>query len=90
MKQMLFTAQPLSAEDAYRLGLLNSLVEPDKLEETTMNMARDIVSRAPLAVRVLKREMRSLTNGPGLSPDEFEEIQGLRREAYRSEDLRKE
>ena len=88
VKQMLFTAQPLSAEDAYRLGLLNSLVEPEKLEETTMQIAEDIASRAPLAVRVLKREMQRLTNGPGISPDEFEEIQSLRRDAYRSEDFR--
>ncbi len=53
-----------------------------------MQIAEDIASRAPLAVRVLKREMQRLTNGPGISPDEFEEIQGLRRDAYRSEDFR--
>ena len=88
VKQMLFTAQPLSAEDAYRLGLLNSLVEPKKLEATTMQMAEEIASRAPLAVRVLKLEMQRLTDGPGISPGDFEEIQSLRREAYRSEDFK--
>ena len=88
IKQMLFTAQPLKAEDAYRFGLLNDLIEADKLEEATLKIAKEITSKAPLAVRVLKREMKSLTNGPGLSPDEFEEIQGLRRDAYRSEDFK--
>lgn len=87
VKQMLFTAQPLSAKDAYRLGLLNSLVEPEKLEETAMQFAAEISSRAPLAVKVLKKEVQSLTAGPGMMPDVFEEIQGMRREAYRSEDF---
>jgi methylmalonyl-CoA decarboxylase len=87
VKEMLFTAQPLSAEDAYRLGLLNRLVEPDQLEKTAMKIAEDIASRAPLAVRVLKKEMQRLTAGPGISPDDFEEIQGLRRIAHRSDDF---
>ena len=87
VKEMLFTAQPLSAEDAYRLGLLNRLVAPEELESAAMEIARDIANRAPLAVRVLKKEMQRLTAGPGISPDDFEEIQGLRREAYRSNDF---
>lgn len=88
IKEMLFTAQPLSAEDAYRLGLLNRLVKADELESVTMEIARDIAKRAPLAVRVLKKEMQRLTAGPGISPDDFEEIQGLRRIAYRSDDFK--
>ena len=88
VKEMLFTAQPLSPEDAYRLGLLNRLVEPDGLEQVTMGIAQNIASKAPLAVRVLKKEMQRLTAGPGISPDDFEEIQGIRREAYRSDDFK--
>ena len=88
IKEMLFTGQPISAEDAYRLGLLNRLVDPGGLEEAAMNIARDIACRAPLAVRVLKLEMKRLTMMHGLSVDDFEEIQSLRREAYRSEDFK--
>lgn len=87
VKEMLFTAQPLSAQDAYRLGLLNRLVESDQLEETTFRIARDIASRAPMVVRLLKAELRKLTSGPSLNPDDFEELQSLRREVYRSEDF---
>ena len=53
-----------------------------------MQMAEEIASRAPLAVRVLKLEMQRLTDGPGISPGDFEEIQSLRREAYRSKDFK--
>jgi methylmalonyl-CoA decarboxylase len=88
VKEMLFTAEPISAEVAYKFGLLNKLVEADKLEETAMQMAELIASRAPLAVHVLRREIQTLTNGQALSPDDFEAIQELRREAYRSEDFK--
>ncbi|NOQ64960.1 MAG: methylmalonyl-CoA decarboxylase [Methyloprofundus sp.] len=88
IKQMLFTAEPLLAEDAYRLGLLNSLVEPEELEKVTWQLAEKIASRAPIAVKVLKLEIQRLTDGTSISARDFEEIQGLRREAYRSQDFK--
>jgi methylmalonyl-CoA decarboxylase len=88
VKEMVFTGDPLSAEDAYRFGLLNRLVEPEKLEETTMTIARTIASRAPLAVAVVKAELRSLTAGTPMSAHEFESIQSVRRAAFRSDDLK--
>lgn len=86
-KGMLFTAEPLSAEDAFRFGLLNRLVKPEDLESTTMQIADTIASRAPKVIRLLKVELRKLTDGPAINPDDFEEIQQLRREAYRSKDF---
>ena len=88
IKEMIFTAQPISAEDAHRYGLLNRLVAPERLEDTALQMAGVIACHAPMAIRVLKAEMRKLTRGPGLSADDFEEIQNLRRDAFRSEDFR--
>lgn len=88
VKEMLFTGNPISAEDALRFGLLNRLVEPDDLESTTMEIAQTIASRAPLAVRALKKELQFLTAGPNLTADEFEQIQYARRQAFRSDDLK--
>ena len=88
VKEMLFTGDPISAEDARRYGMLNRLVEPERLEETTMQLAGVIASRAPLAVTVLKAELRSLTAGARMSCDEFELIQSARRTAFRSDDLK--
>jgi methylmalonyl-CoA decarboxylase len=87
VKEMLFTGNPISAQDAYRLGLLNRLVEADQLEATTLEIARTIAGRAPMVVRLLKKEMRRLTAGKGLTSDEFEELQSLRRQTYRSKDF---
>ncbi|MFZ5587094.1 MAG: methylmalonyl-CoA decarboxylase [Thermodesulfobacteriota bacterium] len=86
-KEMLYTAQPLSAADAYRLGLLNRLAPAEQLEETAFALARDIATHAPLAIRVLKAEMRNLTRGPALAPEDFEDVQALRQEAFRSRDF---
>jgi len=88
IKEMVFTGNPLSAEDAYRLGLLNRLVSPEKLEATTMEIAETIAGRAPLAVSVVKAELNSLSRGVPMSADEFEFIQAARRAAFRSDDLK--
>ena len=87
-KEMLFTANPLSAEEAYRLGFLNRLVEVNNLEETTMEIAMAIASRAPLEVKLLRLEMQKLTDGLSMKPDDYEEIQGMRRTVYRSDDFK--
>lgn len=88
LKEMLFTGEPISAEDAHRYGMLNRLVEPERLEETAMKLAGVIASRAPFAVAALKAELRSLTSGARMSADEFELIQFARRTAFRSDDLK--
>ncbi|HUO06915.1 MAG TPA: methylmalonyl-CoA decarboxylase [Phycisphaerae bacterium] len=88
IKEMVFTGNPLSAEDAYRFGLLNRLVSPEKLESTTMEIAKTIAGRAPLAISVVKAELNSLNKGTPLSADEFESIQSTRRAAFMSEDLK--
>jgi methylmalonyl-CoA decarboxylase len=88
IKEMVFTGNPLSAEDAYRFGLLNRLVSPEKLEATTMEIAATIAGRAPLAVAVVKTELSSLSTGIPMSADAFEFIQGARRAAFRSDDLK--
>ncbi|HVP11064.1 MAG TPA: methylmalonyl-CoA decarboxylase [Phycisphaerae bacterium] len=88
IKEMVFTGNPLSAEDAYRLGLLNRLVSSEKLEATTMEIASTIADRAPLAVSVVKAELSSLSRGAPMSADEFECIQAARRAAFFSDDLK--
>ena len=88
VKEMVFTGNPLSAEDAFRFGLLNRLVSPEKLTATTMEIAETIATRAPLAVSVVKTELGSLSKGSPMSADEFEFIQAARRAAFRSDDLK--
>jgi len=88
VKEMAFTGDPLPAEDAYRFGLLNRLVAPELLEQATMELARVVAGRAPLAVAAFKAELRGLTTGVPLTADEFEEIQSARSATFASDDLK--
>jgi methylmalonyl-CoA decarboxylase len=86
VKEMFFTAQPMKAERALEVGILNHLVPPEELEAFTWQMARTIGEMAPLSVSVIKEQMRLLSNARPLSPETFERIQGLRRRVYDSRD----
>ena len=52
----------------------------------TYGIARDIVENAPLAVSVMKEELRILEGAHPVDPLGFERIQGLRRIVYDSRD----
>jgi methylmalonyl-CoA decarboxylase len=85
-KEMFFTAQPVSADDAWNNGFVNHVVPAAELENFTMKMAEDIAANAPLAVRSIKAEFRLLTRGHHIDAETAEEIQAIRRKVYDSED----
>ncbi len=63
VKEMFFTADPIDAQRAFDLGVVNRLADnPQDLSEKTHELARRIASRAPLAVRALKAEINELTS----------------------------
>jgi enoyl-CoA hydratase len=47
---VILTGDPLPAQRAYDLGLVNRLVEPGKAVETAVELAKKIATSAPLAV----------------------------------------
>jgi methylmalonyl-CoA decarboxylase len=86
-KEMFFTGDPITAEAAAAMGVVNRLVEDaDELEEAATGLARRIATRAPLAVRAIKGEMTALTDARSLTSDDFERLTELRRAAWSSED----
>jgi methylmalonyl-CoA decarboxylase len=88
VKEMAFTAAPLAAERAERLGLINYMVPVEELAPFTMNLARRIACNAPLSIAVMKEQLRILAGARPMSPQGFERIAGLRRVVYDSEDFR--
>jgi enoyl-CoA hydratase len=52
---LLLTADPIDAAEAYRIGLVNAVVEPDKLMDEALRIATTIASRAPDAVAMTKQ-----------------------------------
>jgi methylmalonyl-CoA decarboxylase len=85
-KEMFFTAKPIDATRAMAVGILNHLVPIEELEDFTYAMARTITELSPLAIQVMKEQVRLLGNARPLSPETFERIQGLRRRVYDSHD----
>lgn len=52
--EILMTGEPVSADRAYQLGLVNRVVPFEDLEEATMTLAGTLVANAPLSVRAAK------------------------------------
>ncbi|RZU32436.1 enoyl-CoA hydratase/isomerase family protein [Blastococcus saxobsidens] len=52
--ELLFTGDPLAAEDAQRWGLVNRLVEPAAVLPTALELADRIAANAPISVRRMK------------------------------------
>jgi methylmalonyl-CoA decarboxylase len=86
IKEMLYTAQPIGAERAERLGIINHLVPVAELESFTFELARTISANAPLSISVMKEQLRILAGAHPMSPQGFERVQGLRRLVYDSDD----
>jgi methylmalonyl-CoA decarboxylase len=85
-KEMFFTAEPIPAEKAFSLGILNHIVEPGEIEEFTLKIAKKIIANSPLSIRVIKEQLNILGNAMPLSPQTFEHIDMLRRVAGTSKD----
>lgn len=62
------------------------MVETSELEDFTLKLAHVIAEKAPLAIAVIKEELRVLGEAHTMNSDEFERIQGLRRAVYDSDD----
>lgn len=85
-REMFYTAEPISAERALQVGILNHLVPIEELEEFTYSMASTIAENSPLANRVMKEQLRLLADSYPMRPETFEYVQGLRRMVYDSHD----
>ena len=54
-KELIYTAEVISADEAARIGLVNRVVPPEALMDEALALARKIASKAPLAVRYAKQ-----------------------------------
>jgi methylmalonyl-CoA decarboxylase len=86
VKEMVFTAKPISAQRAESLGVINHMVPSEDLESFARSMAENIAQNAPLSISVMKEQLRMLAGAHPMSPRRFERVQGLRRIVWESED----
>ncbi len=88
VKELFFTAAPVKADLALEWGIINHLVPSAELEAHTMEVARQMATKAPLAMAVIKEQMRVLSDYQPIAAQTFERIQDMRRKVYESADYR--
>lgn len=84
LAELLLTAQPISAQRAYEVGLVNEVVEPDQLVPRAWELARTIADNAPLSIAAYKWMMR-VGNEAGVAATSAVASE-LFRHVYNSED----
>ena len=53
-KELILTGDIIDADEAYRIGLVNRVVEPNELMDKSKEIARKIISKGPMAIRLAK------------------------------------
>ncbi|MBR4437794.1 MAG: short-chain-enoyl-CoA hydratase [Bacteroidales bacterium] len=53
-KEIIFTAKAIVADEALRIGLVNRVVEPEKLMDEAKSLAKTIAKNAPIALKLSK------------------------------------
>ena len=87
LKGMFFCAKPLDAERAAHFGVVNQLVDAEILEATTLETARLIARKAPMAIQAVKEQLRILEDDQPVSVQAMERIAELRRQACEGADF---
>lgn len=82
-KELLFTGRLVGAEEGRAAGVFNDVVDPDRLEARTFELAAQIAANAPLTIRSIKETVRRL-----LVHARTEDVDDLVQMAYQSEDFK--
>jgi enoyl-CoA hydratase len=59
---LLYTADLISAEEAFRMGLVQKVSEPEMLMDDCIQLAKKIISKGPAAIKKIKSVTRSGLN----------------------------
>ena len=87
-KEMFLAGRNYEASRAERFGLVNEVVDGDRLEDESVELAATIAANAPLSVRGNKQAIGLLNACPELSDQQEAGLITLRESSFASEDLR--
>jgi len=85
VKEMLFTAELISAQDALQIGLINRVLPAEQVESYTYEMARTMATHAPLSLMQSKASVQICLANPELQG--IEEPAALAAALYDTEDF---
>jgi enoyl-CoA hydratase/carnithine racemase len=63
----MLTGRTVSADEAYRVGLVSAVVDDDRLLDHALDLAAQIASYSPLGVRMTKRALQVNVDAPDLA-----------------------
>jgi enoyl-CoA hydratase/carnithine racemase len=87
--ELFHTGRNIDADRAAEIGLVNHVVDGDNLEGFVLDLAAEIASNAPLALKGNKRVIRALRDARAALPADLEkELVELRESCFYSEDFR--
>jgi enoyl-CoA hydratase/carnithine racemase len=87
-KELFLTGRNVDAEKAERIGLVNEVVEDERLEEEAVELAAAIAANAPLSMRGNKHAIDLLNSSPQLTEQQEAGLIALRESCFASEDFR--
>jgi methylmalonyl-CoA decarboxylase len=82
VKEMFFSAEPILADRAERVGIVNRIVPAGDLEKMVYDMARTFTTRSAAAIAASKESIHVLAESVPINPATFEYLHGLRRNVY--------
>ncbi|MFO8071581.1 MAG: enoyl-CoA hydratase-related protein [Polyangia bacterium] len=88
-RRLFLTAEPIGAEEALRLGLVDEIVPAPRVLKRAIELAGTIAGNAPLAVRGTLAAIRALERRRPLGEEDRRRVEELRRRAWSSADLRR-
>lgn len=62
-REIWFLCRQYTAREALEMGMINTVVPLEKLEETTIEWCRTILQRSPMALRMIKRGLNAELDG---------------------------
>jgi len=71
-KELTLRGEPIGAREAYTIGLVNRVVEPERFQDEVFSVARQLVNRSPDVVRAIKRSFDVVTRLDARAAIEYE------------------
>ena len=62
-REIWYLCRQYSAQEAYDMGMVNRVVPLDRLEEEGVDWAREILSKSPIAIRMVKAAINAAADG---------------------------
>ena len=85
--EIFLTGRYYESQQCLEMGLVNQVVDGDRLEPVTNELAREMGENAPLSLRGTKSILNTIARYPILPREQVEEFDSLRDEALQSRDF---